>query len=439
MCDTFVALSEATADGSVILGKNSDREPNEAHHVVIAPAVDHTVGEAMQATYRVIPQVRHTHAVLLAKPYWIWGAEMGVNEHGVAIGNEAVFTTVKHEREAGLLGMDLLRLGLERGSTAREAADVITALLAKHGQSGQAGHTHALQYHNSFIIADPREALVLETVGREWVIERASPTRSISNGLTIHRQWDDASDGLNQPGVDIAAAYSDTIYTRFSDSRARQCRTTDALAVRQGRITPADAMALLRDHGEAGARPEFTPADGLLGQTVCAHAGYGPVRVSQSVGSMVAHLRPGEATIWVTATSAPCLSAFKPVWLAGGLPDLGPQPTGRHDPATLWWHHEDLHRAVLGDYADRAPLVVQAIGELEGQFAQWVADVDPDRPSDRAALTRRCFAEADRRLRALAEQVRRRPVTHRPGRLYRRAWRGFDAEAHRAAAARGSA
>ena len=73
----------------------------------------------MRATYIEIAQVPHTHAVVLAKPYWIWGAEMGVNEHGVSIGNEAVFTKAQREKQPGLLGMDLLRLGLERGGDRR--------------------------------------------------------------------------------------------------------------------------------------------------------------------------------------------------------------------------------------------------------------------------------------------------------------------------------
>ena len=94
MCDTFVALADATSDGSVILAKNSDREPDEAHEVVLLPAADHD-GGTVRCTYVRVPQVRRTHAVLLAKPYWIWGAEMGANEHGVVIGNEAVFTKVK--------------------------------------------------------------------------------------------------------------------------------------------------------------------------------------------------------------------------------------------------------------------------------------------------------------------------------------------------------
>ena len=92
MCDTFVAIKNSTQDGSVLFGKNSDREPNEAHEVVILPAADYARGATVQCTYLKIPQVEHTSALLLAKPFWMWGAEMGLNEHGVVIGNEALFT-----------------------------------------------------------------------------------------------------------------------------------------------------------------------------------------------------------------------------------------------------------------------------------------------------------------------------------------------------------
>ena len=33
MCDTVVALGHVTADGVTLFGKNSDREPNEAHQI----------------------------------------------------------------------------------------------------------------------------------------------------------------------------------------------------------------------------------------------------------------------------------------------------------------------------------------------------------------------------------------------------------------------
>jgi dipeptidase len=121
MCDTLVALPNATADGSLLFAKNSDREPNEAHHLLRTPAAGHAPGEMVQCTYIKIPQVPHTHAVLLARPFWIWGAEMGANEHGVVIGNEAVFTRAPYEKGPGLIGMDFLRLALERATDARDA------------------------------------------------------------------------------------------------------------------------------------------------------------------------------------------------------------------------------------------------------------------------------------------------------------------------------
>ena len=68
MCDTLVALGNVTADGVTLFGKNSDREPNEAHHVIRIPAARHAPGEKVKCTYIEIPQVEQTHEVLLCKP-----------------------------------------------------------------------------------------------------------------------------------------------------------------------------------------------------------------------------------------------------------------------------------------------------------------------------------------------------------------------------------
>lgn len=61
MCDTFVCTGSATADGSVIFGKNSDREPNEAQILEYRKPAVYGKGEEVKCTYISIPQVkRHT-------------------------------------------------------------------------------------------------------------------------------------------------------------------------------------------------------------------------------------------------------------------------------------------------------------------------------------------------------------------------------------------
>ena len=86
-----------------------------------------------------------------------------------------------------LLGMDLVRLALERATTAEDAVSVMVELLESHGQGGPCSYERPrFTYDNSFLVADPSGALVLETAGRHWATEVVhGPGRSISNGLTI--------------------------------------------------------------------------------------------------------------------------------------------------------------------------------------------------------------------------------------------------------------
>ncbi|MCZ2095404.1 MAG: C69 family dipeptidase [Anaerolineae bacterium] len=429
MCDTLVALGSATADGITLFAKNSDREPNEAHHLLRVPRAHHPAGSTVTCTYLTIPQARTTYEVLLAKPFWIWGAEMGANEHGVAIGNEAVFTRVPYEKQAGLLGMDLLRLGLERARTAREALDVITGLLAEYSQGGNSGFRHKFYYHNSFLIADPRDAWVLETAGRHWAAEQVRDVRAISNGLTIGTRWDLASDDLVSYAVErgwcrgrddfhFANCYSDTLYTRLSACRYRRATTEQALRSQIGALTVPAMIAALRSHGAA----PYNPAAGLTGAEVCMHAAFGPVRASQTVGSMVSSLAPDVQTHFVTGTAAPCTSVFKPVWLGADLDLFGPIPDGRYDEATLFWRHEALHRATLRNYPALAPLYQPERDALEQRIIPAALAFRHTAPEDRVAFASRCFAEAAAAEARWRADVEAAPVSGSPGLLYRRAW-----------------
>ncbi len=273
---------------------------------------------------------------ILAKPFWMWGAEMGANEFGVTIGNEAVFTRVPYEKGAGLTGMDLLRLALERGSTAYDAMKVIIDLLEKYGQGGNCGFLHKFYYHNSFLIADPSDAWVLETAGKYWAAEHVTDIRTISNAITITNKWELASTDLVEHAIEkrwckkpedfnFSKCYSDPLMTYFGDAKGRQTCTTMNLTHGNTEIEARDLMELLRTH-RRGNLSDWSPDRGFTGADICMHAGVGPVRINETTGSMVSELSQKDQLHWFTGTTAPCTGIFKPVWFNAGLPDIGPIP-----------------------------------------------------------------------------------------------------------------
>lgn len=319
MCDTLCVLG----DTGTLFAKNSDRPVTEAQVVEVHPR--RAAAGPLRTQYLELPD-RGASSTLLSRPAWLWGAEHGVNEHGVAIGNEMV-NTVDDPRLAppALLGMDLVRLGLERAATADEALDVMTGLLQRHGQGGVGDAVHEIAYWSSFLIADSTSAWVLETSGRSWAARPVDRGGAISNRLTLRRDWTRASPGV-VPGTDLDDWRDRGTPTGFADGRLAASRAF----VEQRLAAPASggrsaaaraAVAHLRDHGSGpwGApgsdgpvvgSPRAVGADGT-GVTVCMH-----IRdFEATTASMVADLPvdgSGPRRAWV-ALGNPCASVFVPV------------------------------------------------------------------------------------------------------------------------------
>ena len=395
MCDTFVRVDA----GRVLFAKNSDRDPNESQLLEWHPARSHPSGARVRCTYVEVPQAARTHATVISRPFWMWGAEMGTNEHGLTIGNEAVFTRQPYA-DTGLTGMDLLRLTLERAADTDEAVSTLIDLLEAHGQGGGCGHEdRRFTYHNSFLVADPHRAAVLETAGSRWAVEEVTAgARSISNGLTIPA---------------FARQHSDQLRTRVSACRARRERTE---AAGQRAVGPADLAAILRDHG-GGDRPDYSPINGAMAAP-CMHAG-GMLTASQTTASWISELGAGGQRHWATATAAPCTSLFKPVEVDTPV-DVGPAATDRFDDAVTWWRHERLHRAALRDPSRLLPRFAPERDRIE---AAWFAS--PPEPAT-------AFAEADtltaRWLADVAAEVAAEGRDTRP-RYVQRYWRIRDRRA----------
>lgn len=339
MCDTQVLVTPDT----VWFAKNSDREPSEPQPVVRLPAVAGDTAKTVRVTYLDVEQVPDRHAVILSKPVWCWGAEMGINDAGVCIGNEAIFSRSASLQPA-LLGMDLVRLGLERAASARAAVDVMTALLERYGQGGPAGFTDkSFCYDSSFLIADAREAWVLESAGRNWVAKRVNGRYAISNALTLEHEHDLSAAGSAVLPKGFARTHDSILMPWFAGAARRRSLSLHCLEDEQG-ASLARFTRHLRQH-RRGARASGNG-------DVCMHAA-DFIRRHQTTGSMVARLSTLGSTALFTGTSAPCLSVFRPVIFEGQWSVL--TAADAEVQASLWRRHELLHRWALADpeFAER--------------------------------------------------------------------------------------
>jgi len=434
MCDTFVIMPNKTKNKSVIFGKNSDREPNEAQVLEHHSANEYKAEAALQCTYIEVPQVKQTNAVLISRPFWMWGAEIGANEHGVVIGNEAVFSKIPAEKKEKLLGMDMLRIALERANTAQNAMDTIIQHIADYGQGGPCGfEDKKLVYHNSFIIADPKEAWVLETVAHMWVAKKVTDYYAISNGYTIGEEYDLShpdvisyaqNKGWHKKGTtfNFSKSYSDWFYTTFSRCNVRRESSLDNLGSKND-FDVKDAFAALRDHGT----DDYSPDSHFLMNHVCAHSANGIARdAAQSTASLVAELG-NENTFWATGTSAPCTSIFKPIRFNDNvLPNIGAEPSRVFTEKSLWWEHEKLHRTILIDYSNRHPIAQIKINNLEDELIEKQSSTSNDNFFE---LTSSAFERANKLEQSLLEDLQVRPIKKPNKRIYRKYWEKQNSKA----------
>jgi len=318
MCDT---LAFRTGTG-LVFAKNSDRPPGESQVLVAHRA--RAARDALDTQYLRIAD-EGAYALVASHPTWLWGAEHGLNEHGVVIGNELIWTVDDPRAQPkGLLGMDLVRLGLERGRTADTALEAVTAALTEHGQGGSGQHGQDDPYFSSFLIADANGGWVLETSARTWAARPIGDGSSISNRVSLTTDWTVASPDV-QPGADFDHWRSPKIPTGIADHRlaaTRACVARRALA-RDSAVVP-EVVATLRDHGhgpwgeptgsaaddsERRALPPARAEDGR-NVTVCMHVG----DYQATTASFVVDLRVDAPPRAWACLGSPCVSIYVPLF-----------------------------------------------------------------------------------------------------------------------------
>ncbi len=340
MCDTLCVRT----DDAMLFAKNSDRHPDEAQviewHGPRAPSA------GLRTQYLTIADPGG-HAFLGSRPTWLWGAEHGVNEFGVAIGNEKIWTIEQpREQPPALLGMDLVRLVLERARSADDALSVLTTLLEHHGQGGSGEPHRDEPYFSSFLIADSGGGFVVESSNRTWAARPIGDGAAISNRISLTTDWTRASSNV-AAGTDFDSYRWSRMPTSVADDRLAVTRG----AVTRGRaVTVADLARTLRSHGRGRTDDELPAATGAedSGFTVCMHRRESN---SQTTASMIAELRTGAPRrVWVSLGN-PCSSVYVPCFPPAVAPELA-------DP--LQW----LRFARLRDRIEAAPDLLAEVRPL---------------------------------------------------------------------------
>ena len=379
-CDTMVALPSATKENQTIFAKNSDRPAVECQPLVQHPRKTHPAGTSTKCQFVELPEVTTTYRHIGSRPYWCWGYEHGFNEHQVVIGNEGLASKYEFDSPK-LIGMELIRLGLERAETAAEAVTVMTELITKYGQGKFSNDQGVRTYDNGYIIADPTEAYILQTAGHEWAVKQVQGAVGISNVYSIEEDWD----RLSPNGVDEAIAqgwYTDAsarfnfseAYSRAADRSTgsgamRRKRSCAVLSRLSGNIEAQTMMVLLSDHSDGSQPDEPFQTEISSGTSICIHhddKGEG----GNTAASLVAHLCDdgSRLPIYWCSFYSPCLAVFLPMFIEGKLPEglaIGDETLSDDSP---WWLFRQLSLKLRLEEPELIPVVQAKWRELQTQL-----------------------------------------------------------------------
>ncbi len=376
-CDTMVVCSKCSGYGNNMLAKNSDRPTGEPQPLCFYEGKEYSDGEMLKMTHLTIPQVKKTYSVVGSRPYWIWGFEMGYNEKGLIIANEAEFSRMDADSEDGILGMDMLRLALERADCARGAIDIITELLQKYGQKANASMLIKRTYENTFVLVDKNEVWVLETAGREWAAKKITKKQGISNCYSIRDKIDLKSENLEKiarekrwlaPGepFDFAKAYTGRVLSQ--PLGVQRFRRSNKLLESKEIHSFSTLKEILRDHYEDELiTPRFGATSGTF-LSICMHMrDFGEFETS---ASLLARIDDKLGVIARYAPCQPCLSVYIPVYMTNNLPVKLQTGERKYDSNSLWWQIKKLGLLISVDEERFLPEIHNKKEVIEKDFEQ---------------------------------------------------------------------
>ena len=275
-CTSLIVTKGATKDGSVIATYAADSH-SLFGELYRQPAADHAPGTMRKVVewdtgkpLGEIPEVAHTYSTL-----------GNMNEHGLFIGESTWGGHHELYDSTGIIDYgSLIYIALQRAKDAREAIKVMTDLVKEYGYASEG---------ESFTIADPNEAWIMEMIGKGgrekgavWVARRV-PDGYIAghaNQPRIHQfpLNDETGETLYSPDVISFAremGYYDGSDEDFSFSLVYNPTDFGTLRGCDARVwaffnkyaTGMDQYLNWIDHGEGPVMPLWVKPDSLLDAT----------------------------------------------------------------------------------------------------------------------------------------------------------------------------
>lgn len=372
--DMVVALGPATVTQSTLFGLNSHRSKGEVPTIRVIPGTEHAPDEYISFHGMKVPQARKTFTCLGCRPENHWGFYYGVNEHRVAAGFSDWNSALQSSKE-GLEGTDFVRLILERSQSARQGVELLSGTISRYSQ---------LDDH-IFLIADSKEAFVMEAAGRYWAIQEIGRVRAVSDIGVIRQDWNRLSPGLADLAInngwfpddgqklDFMGSIGADLVGECSALR-RWGRSTFHLENQNGSIDLNFLRRVLGDHYEE-TRFEANPSHGASYPIpICRHAS--PEDVDVTTSSFVVDLDPRHKNfllVW-QAFGPPCTSLYFPLFVVGNE-----MPRGSSTKAlglTLketWETSHNLQNVISGD-ANRWNSIQEEISILQMEFDKDAAE-----------------------------------------------------------------
>jgi hypothetical protein len=349
--DMIVALQEASADGTTLFGLNHHAAAGERHTLQIVPGQMHETGGGISFGVHAVPQARQTFSVLGVQPAGRWGFVHGVNEHRVAVGVTAWRSRLKGGSPP-LAGTDLVRLALARSRSALSAIEALTDLLEHFGcRDGGGDHI--------YLIADAREAFVLETCGRHWALLECGHTRVVTDAAMIRQDWRRLAPGLFDFVLERSWWPDDGSKIDFVRCLAEGNEQAGAAQKRWGRAS----LALAQQQGAI----DLHFLRHMLGENYSASRDLLPAAEPLSSSFLVNLHQDDTPTIAWIAFGTPKVAVHFPICLNGELPAA----FGEGTPAapTIQQRTQEMVKLAQGKEKDRTKLSL-ALERMQTKFDQ---------------------------------------------------------------------